>query len=231
MSMTPNNPFEDPQDDQGYAQSPAPRKSNSGCLIGCSIAAVLGLLVCCGGGVLVWRGGSEMVAGFVNSTLSTEYQRQLADNPVIVEQIGEIESLEFDFAKTFDEAQKAGERGDNPKLVFQIEGSKGSGTLMIQQDDGDDLGIKSATLVMPDGTSHQIDVATGASEDLEIDLSEMFDTGDLDTGEVVVPESTEATPTVPESTVPESTEGTPAVPEPTVPESTEIEKNESRPLS
>lgn len=183
MSMSPNNPFEDDQNDQGDAQSSAPAKSRKGCLIGCSIAGILALLVCCGGVVLLMRGGGQMLADFMNTALSSEYQRQLAGNPVIVEHIGEIVSLDFDLSTTFEEAQKSAERGEETHWVFKIEGSKGSGTLIVQQDtSGGGTDIKSATLVMPDGTRHSIDVsATPAVEELEFDLSDMIDAGEIDT--------------------------------------------------
>ena len=63
MSMTPNNPFEDPQNDQGYVQSPPPKKGGKGCLIGCAVAGLLGVLFCCGGGGYLAHYGVSMLAG------------------------------------------------------------------------------------------------------------------------------------------------------------------------
>ena len=61
MSMSPNNPFEDPQNDQANAwdpnAQPVKSKSGKGCLIGCGIAAVLGLALCCGGPILLVQFG------------------------------------------------------------------------------------------------------------------------------------------------------------------------------
>jgi hypothetical protein len=214
MSMSPNNPFEDRRDDQGDVQGPPRRKSGGkGCLIGCSIAGVLGLLVCCGGGA--------MMIPFGISILTSDYQQQLAGNPVIVEHIGEIESLEMSWSATFEEAQKSDGQGSAAPIAFEVKGSKGSGTLLIQQDQsGGGGGIKSATLVLPDGTRHPIDVSQSPSavDDLDFDeLSDLIDSGDLAVPEPAVPEPAVPEPAGPEPAVPEPAVPEPAVPEPAVP--------------
>jgi hypothetical protein len=180
MSMSPNNPFEDPQNAQSFAQSPARPKGGKGCLIGCSIAGVLGVMVCCGGGVMLIFVGV--------SFLADEYQRQLAGNPVIIEHIGDIESMEASWSATIEEAQKAGDQGTGAPVAFEVEGSKGSGTLLVEQDQsGGGSMIKSATLILPDGTRIPIDVSVTPSA-----LEELDDLGELvDPGEIETPESTE----------------------------------------
>jgi hypothetical protein len=180
MSMSPNDPFEDQQNDPAFGQVPPPKKGGKGCLIGCVVAFVLGLMVCCGGG------GVMIYVGL--SILSDEYSRQLAGNPVIVEHIGEIESIEASWSATIEEAQKAGDQGTGAPVAFEVEGSKGSGTLLVEQDQsGGGSMIKSATLILPDGTRIPIDVSVtpSALEELE-DLGELVDPGEIET-----PESTE----------------------------------------
>lgn len=181
MSMAPNNPFGDPQNDQGYAQSPTPKKRGKGCLIGCTIAGVLCLMVCCGGGLMVSR--------FVSTTIAAEYQRQLTGNPVIVERIGEIESVQINWSATIEEAQKAGQEGES-RLVFDIKGDKSSGKVVVDpnQSGGSGVELGSAVLVMPDGSRHPIGSAgpTGLEEmgldELGVNVDDLIDAGDLDTG-------------------------------------------------
>jgi hypothetical protein len=121
------------------------------------------------------------------SMLASEYQRQLTGNPVIVEHIGEIESVEPSWSATFREAQNAGQQGQETSFAFEIKGSKGSGTLLAEQDNrGGGTGLSTAILVMPDGTRHPINMADGPSavEDLDVDFNDLIDTGDIDTGDI-----------------------------------------------
>ncbi len=178
MSMNPNNPFDDHQNDQGYAQSPTAKKGGKGCLLGCGIVGLLSVLVCCGGGALMTQFGLGVLA--------SEYEQQLAGNPVIEEHIGEIESLDVSWTATFREAQKAEEQGEESPFAFEIKGSKGSGTLLVRQDRaGDGTEIGSATLVMPDGSRHAVTIDRDEFEDLEnlkledLDLDIEFDHGSV----------------------------------------------------
>lgn len=181
MSMSPNNPFEDPQKDQGYAwdQNVPPKpKRGKGCLIGCGIAAILGLVVCCGGPVLLVNTGV--------GALGEQLQRQVANNPAIVEHIGDIQSFEVSWSATIEEAQRTGEQ--DAGLVFEIKGSEGSGRLLIKGDQGGG-GLDSATLILPDDTRIPIDVGElggGGPEvqELEMDFEDFIDAGDIDTGTV-----------------------------------------------
>lgn len=178
MSMSPNNPFEDPQNDQGYLQDqgnlPA-KKSGKGCLIGCGVVGLLGLVLCCGGGIFMVQFGV--------GALGDQLQTQIAGDPAIVEHIGGIESMEVSWGATIEEAQQGGEQDSG--LVFEIKGDKGSGKLLIKEDKsgGSDVGM--ATLILPDGTRIPIglDSDGGGIEDLDADLEDMFDSGDIDSGD------------------------------------------------
>jgi hypothetical protein len=120
------------------------------------------------------------------SMLADEFKSQLAGNPVIVEHVGDIESFDPDWSATIQEAQNSGEKGDEAGFAFDIKGSKGSATVIVQQDkSGDGTGIQSATLVLPDGTRIPIEVSKGPSAvpDLGVDLDDLIDTGDADTGD------------------------------------------------
>lgn len=176
VSMNTNNPFESNPNAPGapYGE-PAPKKSNAKFwLLGCGITGVLGVVVCCGGGALMTQFGLSVLAG--------EFQKQLDGNPVIVEHIGEIESLDMSWADTVAGAQNA--EGGAEELAFQIKGTKGSGVVMIQQDkSGDGTGMQSATLVMDDGSRFPIDLGMAGNEDIQMD--DIFDQGELpvDAGE------------------------------------------------
>jgi hypothetical protein len=173
MSMAPNNPFQDPENTQAYA--PAPSGSRyKGCLIGCAIAGTVSLLVCCGGGYFLTQTAFK--------TIAAETQRQLADDPVILEHIGEIESIEISMSGIIEEAQKAGEQGGEGKLVFEIEGSKGSGQLIL---DPNQAPGSESTLVMPDGSRHTITSfgQSEAAEDAEFEINDFVDEGEAESAE------------------------------------------------
>lgn len=166
MSMSPDNPFDNPNS-PGYAQAPPPAKKSSAkfWLIGCGVTGLLGVFVCCGGGLLMTQFGMSMLAA--------QFQNQLEGNPVIVEHIGEIESMNMSWGETM----KAAQSGDGQELAFAINGSKGSGTILVVQDkSGDGSGIQSATLVLADGSRHPIELVPTAEE---IDMDAFFDEGDV----------------------------------------------------
>lgn len=167
MSSNPNDPFDQqPVEAATVAEKPRKRK---GCIFWVVILiggmSLMGVCACCGGGY------------WVLNFLTNNYQQQLAGNPVIVEQIGEIESMSMNFSKTGEE------RESNPNastFAFDIQGSESSGTILIRQDQsGDGLGIESAVLILSDGT--RVDVPIGdtgsqldsTDEDFQIDLGEL----------------------------------------------------------
>lgn len=173
--MTPNNPFESNPNARGASYGEAPPKKSKAkfWLLGCGITGVLGFVVCCGGGVAVTQFGLTMLAG--------EFKKQLDGNPVIVEHIGDIESLEMSWSDTFAGAQNAD--GGAEELAFQIKGTKGSGVVMIQQDQsGDGTGMESATLVMEDGSRFPIDLGQfepGLGVDGDPPMDDIFGEGEL----------------------------------------------------
>ncbi len=114
----------------------------------------------------MYRMGKGMIADQV--------KQELGANEVIQEHLGEIQSADLNFTATTEVGQeKPG------SLVFDIVGTKGTGVLEIQQDSknpGEGLSIRSAELVMPDGTRHEVIADLDSFEDqidtgMEIDLS------------------------------------------------------------
>ena len=116
-------------------------KVSSGCLI---IVAVV-IVVVIGGGYMLYRTGVGMLAEMV--------QVAIRDNPVVLEHIGNIEEIEFDVKGTAAFGQK-------DILVFNVEGSKGSGELrvVIAEDkrEGEQVSINQGSLRMADGQTFDL---------------------------------------------------------------------------
>ncbi|TWU48432.1 cytochrome c oxidase assembly factor Coa1 family protein [Rubripirellula reticaptiva] len=172
MSMNPNNQFDAnpnaPGNSGSYGQAPPKKSKAKFWLLGCGITGLVGILVCCGGSILMTQFGLSVLAG--------EFQKQLEGNPVIAEHIGDIDSFSMNWSDTIQAAQSADSGAE--ELAFAISGSKGSGKVMIQQDkSGDGTGMQSAVLVMDDGERYPIELAANPADDLNMD--DIFDEGEL----------------------------------------------------
>jgi predicted dehydrogenase len=135
------NPYGDPR----FSPQP-PKKSRLWLWLLLGGGGVLALM-CCGCFGL-------MLFGF--NVIEEELTTQLRKDPVVQERIGEVESVEFDFMKSIDETQKEG--GDDEALVFEIKGSKGSGTVIGRTETGPD-GAERMTggiLRLPSGEEFQL---------------------------------------------------------------------------
>lgn len=75
------------------------------------------VLVCCGAGMWVVQFGMSVV--------SADIENQLRDHPQIDEHVGAIQKLEVDWAKSLAE-------DDYDIWTYDIEGSKGSGELIVE---------------------------------------------------------------------------------------------------
>jgi len=182
MSTHETDTLQHPQGSPVYAEEPPQKSKNRGCLIGCGVAALIGLLICCGGIAYFGVKGPAFLANAVNQAMAEQVRSQLSVEPNVQQQIGDIQSLEFDFTKTIENAQKASEAGEEPKMAFRIQGTKGSGVVLIENDAAgpNGAGIKSGTLVMDDGTEYPLDmeaIRSDAPTDLQIDFDDMIDEG------------------------------------------------------
>jgi len=100
------------------------RRSKSGCLLwAILLGAGLMLLLCCGGGALIMRFGMQII--------TTQVEDQLADNPILREHIGEIESFELDWTRSFADE-------DDDTFIYQVRGSKGEGRVTVKHITDDD---------------------------------------------------------------------------------------------
>ncbi len=182
MSMTPNNPFETTPSNQASGPGQPQKKGSKAWIWIIGIIGVVGLvgaIACCGGGYALFNLGTGMLA--------EAFKQQLDGNPVIEEQIGQIESLEMNLSKT---AQQ-GQNSNGERIAFDIKGSKASGTILIKQDkSGDGTGIESAELILADGSRFDVPLdSMSTSGVFEVDLGEV-DPGlpEVDLPEVDLPE-------------------------------------------
>lgn len=82
--------------------------------------------------------------------LSEEVASALGENPVLMEHVGEIESLEFDLGASTAEPE-------SDVFVFTVEGSRGSGRLLVRLGTAaDEPEVIGAILEMEDGTTHDL---------------------------------------------------------------------------
>ncbi|QDV60967.1 MULTISPECIES: hypothetical protein [Crateriforma] len=166
MSNAPNDPFGNQNPGAGYQQPPA-KKSNTWLWVLGILAALLlvGALACCGGGYFFASKFTEFAGMAI--------VEQLSDNPVIQDNVGDIESASINLQETAQYAQ------DNPgenRMIVDIVGSKSDAQLAIEQQ-GED--VASAELIMPDGTTYDVPLeGTG----FDTDMGDI-DAGDLEMGE------------------------------------------------
>jgi hypothetical protein len=134
------NPYPQPQ----FAPRP---KRHAGWIIFGIIFGVAGVIVVgCGlAGFGIVRLGMTVVADAV--------ENQLGDNPVLREQIGELESVESDFAATSSDF-------DEP-FVFHVRGDRGEGRITAQL--SADNQVLWARLKLPSGEEFELVPAAGAS--------------------------------------------------------------------
>lgn len=117
----PNNPY----GASSTMQPPPPKKSNTWLWILLGVGGVL-ILGCCGCAGLMYFGGQQaMNAGM--SVIATQLRPKLAEDPVVQQHIGEIQSLEGDFGASIQESNASGSQGE---LVFNIKGTKGEGVII-----------------------------------------------------------------------------------------------------
>ena len=98
------------------------------------------------GSVVVVAVGLGFLVMWGLDVLSEQVKADIQDNPVILEHIGRIESIEFDF-------MASGEAPGDDTLVFSLKGTKGEGVVtaeVITVDDEHEE-VRSGTLRLPSG--------------------------------------------------------------------------------
>jgi hypothetical protein len=136
------NPYAPPMGAPPYPPA-APRKS--GKRLGWIIAGVGGLsiLLCCG--------GIAGLAYFGMGLVATEVRNLVREHPVVVEHIGEIQTIKLNFTET-------GAADDADTFVYDLTGTKGRGVLTAKHvtNAAGDEELVSGTLRLPNGEEYDL---------------------------------------------------------------------------
>ena len=165
--------FADPNANQFDPIQP-PKKSSPVVKIILILGVVFGVigLSCCG--LCGW--GMYAGLGFVNKQVENE----LRDNPVIVEHIGNIESVKMNLqatAELIQEKQAAGEPVHQNVVVFDIQGDKGEGQVIITTPPGGQPAqFNEGTLRMSSGEEYDLMPEPVEMEPPELDTPDVTDT-------------------------------------------------------
>ncbi len=134
------------------------------------VFGVIGLICCglCGGG-----------AYFSLNALSKQVENQLAGNPVIAEHIGNIESVKMNLQAAIEliqEKQAAGEPVQQNVVVFDIQGDKGEGqVIIITPPGGQPAQFNEGTLRMSTGEEYDLMPESVEMEPPEFDMEDAMD--------------------------------------------------------
>lgn len=126
-----------------YPPAPPPRSGGGHKVLWIVLGSVAGVVLlgglCCGGFVFVGFGALE-----------DDIAAKLRDNPVLVEQIGTLESVDLNLTKS-------GDYSDPDTMVYDVKGSKGSGVAIVKSrtvEGGEE--IEKATLKLSDGREFEL---------------------------------------------------------------------------
>lgn len=148
-----------------------PAKSTSGLkivLIVLAVLAVIGLLVCAGIAGLVYFGfnkGQELAGA--------EFQSQLEGNPVLEQEIGELQTVTVSLMETARRQQEGGQ----PRMVMRVVGTEGEGMVIATLSDDGRNRIVAATLETEDGRTVELPIEEDNTslEEMDIDAGEPVD--------------------------------------------------------
>ena len=146
----PNNPF----DNQNASNQP--KKSNTWLWVLGIVGGVflIGAIICCGLVYFAASKGSEFVAEAVIE--------EVRDNPVILENIGEVTESSANLSEAWAESTK---EENIATLVIDVKGDKGSGKIYHSTNNAtQELSVK---LVMDDGSEFPIEMTDEYDEELD----------------------------------------------------------------
>jgi|GEM_PF-5380673 len=127
-----------------YDEARPKQKSKSGCWIWAIVILIIGTVLggigCCGGFFY-----------FGLNVFNEEIKAQIKDNAILQEQLGELESMSVNFVKT-------GEANNDDVIVYDVKGSKASGTLAVEHtsNGAGDILVVSAQLTLSDGQTFEL---------------------------------------------------------------------------
>jgi len=180
----PNDPrqtgYEEGRDNPAVTDGAEPKKRRFGCCLGCGVVGAIMLLVCCG--------GAAYLGDFFFGTLGEEFGRQVASVEEFRENVGDIKEISPNYSLMVEEVQRAQQAGEDPPIVYDVEGTKGSAVLVVTQDpESSEPVAKEAVLILPDGTRIPLEIKPGAGNvnEFEEDIEAMEGIGDfIDAGTV-----------------------------------------------
>jgi hypothetical protein len=129
-------------------QPEPPAKSSNTCLI-------LGLVFGGFGGFVLLCGGCCVGFAYVSlGAIETQARPEIANNPVVVEHVGQIRSFKMDWTATFNEAQQQHEN----TFVFDVTGDKGSGRIvaLLLPGGANPMALQSGQLTMSTGEVYEL---------------------------------------------------------------------------
>jgi hypothetical protein len=127
FGSSPTDPL-NPYASLGGPGGQQPRRGSKSWLWILGIVGGVMLVLCAGCGIasyFAWQGMSSFMGGMV--------QEQVADDPVIQEHIGDVESVTLNIMATGQEAERNPPPPGENRMVFDIKGSKASGQLVGTQ--------------------------------------------------------------------------------------------------
>jgi len=142
-----DDPFESARADEAlhpnYSRPRRPAGDGSRTWLILLLGAGIVFMMCCGGGVFLVKFGLDSMA--------VEVREELRNDPVILERIGDIESLDLDYTASI-------QNGEEEIWAYEVRGTKGSGRLTVRQitdEDGNEQ-VLSATLHLPGGEDVEV---------------------------------------------------------------------------
>lgn len=154
---------ETPQSGQSYPPSQYELDNQSGSKSGgrtllwvIGILAAIGftgIAVCCGTGYFAWT--------IARQELAKQVRQQIAGSPEIAEHVGDVESVAINLTAT----QRSNEPG---KMVFDVQGSRGSAQLAVDMSSLDRPDQAEAyLLILPDGQRIPLTGLSGTAREVE----------------------------------------------------------------
>ncbi len=98
-----------------------------------------------------------LLVGFGFQIVTTEIEDQLSGNPILQEHVGQVQSFEMDWSRSFADE-------DYDTFIYRVRGTKGEGRVTVKHitgDDGNEV-ILAAELRLPDGET--IDLMPGQDQ-------------------------------------------------------------------
>ncbi|QEF96064.1 hypothetical protein Mal15_00900 [Stieleria maiorica] len=161
MSQAPRNPFETAPDQFGQ---PARKSSNTWLWVLGIIGGVFlfGTILCCGAMYFAW----DQAAGVLAEVAVEEY----ADDPIVMEKIGTIQSSQMNLRDAMKESTKD---ESITAMVFEVQGDKGSGKIIHRTNN--QTQEVTVTLLLDSGEAFELDAFDESFDGFDAELEGLED--------------------------------------------------------